>query len=158
MKSLNIISTLFNNSNFIKFLTFTFISLIILFFIILFLAYRDKHSENKTKIKWYKKFENKNKKDLNKKIKEDVTIEMPVISENLKQYKENIEMAISNDNHYDDIKPLIKNIKIKAPKHTRILDIDEIEETKIEPSFEINDYSILNNDDMDIILPKEREK
>ena len=158
MITLNIISNLFSNDNFIDILTFSFISLVILFFVILYLAYRDKNKENKTNNSIIKINDTKKKK--NNKIKEDITFEIPVISESLQQYKASIEESLKNNVVYHEAKPAIQNIKIKTPKHTKVLDIDKIEETFIEPKFnfdKINEnFSRVSTPDRDM-LPKKRQ-
>lgn len=161
MITLNIINNLYSNDNFVYILTFSFISLLILFFVILFLAYRDKNKKDKAD-----KTNNNtlklanNKKKINNKIKEDITFEIPVISENLQQYKESIETSLKNDIFYREAKPLIQNIKIKSSKNTRVLDIDKIEQTFIEPKFNLEkineNIGRISNPSNDM-LPKKRQ-
>ena len=157
MNTMNIISTLFNNDNFIDILTFSIISLTTLFIIILFLAYRDKHKKDKPRTNILKELDNK-KKVNNNKIKEDITFEMPVVSENLQRYKESIEKSFQNDNDFKEAKPIIQNIKLKTPKQTKVLDIDKIVETPVEPTFnleKINEkFRGISNNESDLLQKK----
>lgn len=159
MNTMNIISTLFNNDNFIDILTFSIISLTTLFLIILFLAYKDKNKKNKPRTNIIKELDNKKKITNTNKIKEDITFEMPIISENLQRYKENIEKSLQND-HFQETKPLIQNIKLKTPKQTKVLDVDKIVETPVEPTFNLEKFNdkirnISNNESE--LLPKKRQ-
>lgn len=156
---MNIINNLFSNDNFVAILTFTFIGLTILFLVILFFAYKDKNKKDKPHINILKD-DDKKKNNINNKVKEDVTFEMPIISENLRQYKESIEKNLQDNIRFSEAKPLIQNIKLKTPKQTKVLDIDKIEETYIESSLNLDELNEnlggISNNDNDL-LPKKRQ-
>ena len=96
MKILNIIDKIYESSYFSKFLVIAIVGLLILFFIVLLLGIKDKNKTKKVKIEKQEEvnditFEQANEPD---NIKEDVTFEIPSLTQNLENFKKNLEKEI----------------------------------------------------------------
>lgn len=124
---LNIIDKIYSNSHFTTILVVSIIILIILFGIVLFLGIRDAKGENK---------KDKNKKeelkditfgpiDVKEKVNEDVTFEMPSITENLENFKKNLEEELKQDENKDGAEPE------EGPY--KVTEVNEIENTTAIP-------------------------
>lgn len=135
---LNFISSLYDNANFTKFLIIAIIVLAFVFAIIFLLGLRDLR-----KSKEPPKVADEDLKDFSfdipsdaEAIKEDVTFEMPSLTKNLEDFKKSIEEEIQKERIDKAIKTEIKEKVIEEPKATKILDIDEIEDTSIIPKLD----------------------
>lgn len=163
---LDIFNKIYSNANFTTILVGSGVTLGFLFIIILLLGLRDSN-------KIFKKASvTKEINDItfdlpkeNEQIKEDVTFEMPLLTKNLEDYKKNIESEISSDRINGEVKPELKDESLfMSTKPFKILDINEIEDTAILPSFIIEEpkseqaFTTNENEEMlEIVLPKENK-
>jgi len=124
MNILSILDKIYENKNFTTIILIALIVLVILFIVVFFLGLKDANKDKKPK----KKKKNEDAKDITfekikiedcEKVKEDVTFEVPVLTEELDSFKKSLEeeMASSTTKDMIDSKPL------------KILDIDELEDT-----------------------------
>lgn len=132
MKLLNIIDKIYENNHFTTFLVAAIIVLIILFIIVLIIGLKDAKKSKMPKIE--------NEEDLKdvtfdvpknaEPIKEDVTFEMPILTQNLENFKKNLEEEIQKE----DIAEVIKTSGLILPKENKpvkILEMDEIQDTSL---------------------------
>ncbi len=140
---LNIIDRIYEHPLFPKILTGSIITLIVLFLLILLLGLKDAHkSKNPPKI------EEDDIKDITfnvineqEKVKEDVTFEIPVLTKNLEDFKKNLEEEIQKESEIKILKTV--NTNQKEEKASKILDMNQIEDTAIIPVLEENEIERL---------------
>lgn len=135
MKILNLIDKIYESKYFTTCLAIAFVGLIVLFFIVFIIARRDAkkrnmpYEEQEEDIKDITFNVPKNQEN----IKEDVTFEMPVLTKNLENFKKNLEEEIQNED-MAEVRKTSGLVKPKLAKATKILDINEIEDTSILPN------------------------
>lgn len=135
MLILNILDTLYENSYFSKFLLCSIIVLIVLFLVVLILGIRDKNRALRPKEEVEEDVKditfNNTPIDIDT-LKEDVTFEMPSLTQNLEKFKKNLEEEILNE----DMAEVRKTSGIILPKENKkikVLDREKIEDTNIAP-------------------------
>lgn len=130
---LNFISDIYEHELFPKVLTISIVVLMVLFVFVLFLGIIDsKRIKRKNKIKEedVKDITFEDVKELEN-IKEDVTFEMPILTKNLEDFKNNLEEEIRKEN--ETAIELPATAKKEEQKAVKILDIEEISNTSIIP-------------------------
>lgn len=130
---LNFISDIYEHELFPKVLTISIVVLMALFVFVLFLGIIDsKRIKRKNKIKEedVKDITFEDVKELEN-IKEDVTFEMPILTKNLEDFKNNLEEEIRKEN--ETAIELPATVKKEEQKAVKILDIEEISNTSIIP-------------------------
>ena len=163
MEILNFFNKIYSNANFPTYLIATFAILVVLFLIILILGLKDS-KKILTRVKDPEDYEVISF-DLPKEadqIKEDVTFEMPLLTKNLAEFKRSIELEISNNMHSPEVEPEYKENTNLIKKPTKVLDIDEIEDTTILPTYpkESNQAftTLEETEKLEIILPRENSQ
>lgn len=124
------IRRLYTSSNFMKFFIYAFIILVVIFLIILFLGIHDQRKTKRKLAKEQKKEEITfdNNIVLENNYLNDVTFEIPSLTQNLKDFKKNIEQAMKEE--VQDFE--IEKIEGKEDKkQTVILDKESIDSTPI---------------------------
>lgn len=160
---LDIFNKIYSAANFSTILASSVIVLILLFLIILFLGLKDSHKilQKVTIFKNINDFNIDLPKE-NEEINEDVTFEMSLLTKNLEEYKNNIEKEISNDEITCEVKPEVKDESLFTnTKPFKILDINEIEDTAVLPTFITesteSDVAFTTEEQeemLDVVLPK----
>lgn len=145
MNILSIIDKIYENSHFGTLLTISIISLIALFIIVYILGLRDKKKQNQVK-----KEVEEEVKDITfdipselDNIKEDVTFEMPSLTQNLENFKKTLEEEIQKED-MAEVRKTSGLILPKEKKATKILDLEEIEDTSILPMKETREVEKSN--------------
>ncbi len=139
MMILNIIDKIYESKFFPPFLAGSLILLLLLFVIVMVMGIKDSK-----KIKEPKKEVEEEVKDITfetpkeaEAIKEDVTFEIPVLTENLENFKKNLEEEIQREDNSEYEKT--NKTQEAQTKPIKILDMGEIEDTKIIPVLKIEE-------------------
>ena len=147
MNYLSIIDKIYENKNFTTIFLVAIFALALIFIIVLILGLKDakkaKNPKKEVKEEDVKdvSFELPTKKE-QEDIKEDVTFELPVLTDDLENFKKNLEEEIKKDE--------------VATRPIKILDIDEIEDTKIIDTKEIK-KQVKKPKEVEMPKPKEVE-
>jgi len=138
---LSIIDKIYENKNFTTIFLVAIFALALIFIIVLILGLKDakkaKNPKKEIKEEDVKdvSFELPTKKE-QEDIKEDVTFELPVLTDDLENFKKNLEEEIKKDEEIKVTKNNSKELEV-ATRPIKILDIKEIEDTKIIDTKEI---------------------
>ncbi len=138
MNVLNIIDTIYESKYFPTILLISIIILVVLFIAVIILGLRDsKKSKNPKKENLMDvkdiTFEKIPEKEA---IKEDVTFEIPVLTQNLENFKKSLEEEIDREEKVNVIKK-VSDTK-EETKKTKILDKEKIENTAVMPIINID--------------------